>query len=180
MMERKGAMEHSQRLSLNLAVFLFAIGFTVPFIGTNAYAQTGSGQSAAAAKNASAKPKPYKGLSADEINAPVKGVPGQTPPKPALKPVVVRKLTPEQIEARKGLNKPTQPKEIEITGEVVDAWCYASQTMGPGQGEGHKACALAGARRRHTGHPRRQGRALPGHQIQRLPGVQGIAPALRR
>jgi hypothetical protein len=32
---------------------------------------------------------------------------------------------------------------ITVTGEVVDAWCYASQTMGPGRGEGHKACALA-------------------------------------
>jgi hypothetical protein len=38
-----------------------------------------------------------------------------------------------------------QPKieRVKITGEVVDAWCYASQTMGPGRGEGHKACALA-------------------------------------
>jgi hypothetical protein len=38
-----------------------------------------------------------------------------------------------------------QPKidKVKITGEVVDAWCYASQTMGPGRGEGHKACALA-------------------------------------
>ncbi|MBU6454337.1 MAG: hypothetical protein KGS72_21345 [Cyanobacteria bacterium REEB67] len=34
-------------------------------------------------------------------------------------------------------------KPIKVTGEVVDAWCYASQTMGPGRGEGHKACALA-------------------------------------
>jgi len=34
-------------------------------------------------------------------------------------------------------------REVTITGEVVDAWCYASQTMGAGRGEGHKACALA-------------------------------------
>ncbi|HIA55587.1 MAG TPA: hypothetical protein EYN91_26480 [Candidatus Melainabacteria bacterium] len=34
-------------------------------------------------------------------------------------------------------------KKVEITGEVVDAWCYASQVMGPGRGEKHKACALA-------------------------------------
>jgi hypothetical protein len=34
-------------------------------------------------------------------------------------------------------------KKVTVTGEVVDAWCYASQTMGPGRGEGHKACALA-------------------------------------
>jgi hypothetical protein len=30
-----------------------------------------------------------------------------------------------------------------VTGEVVDAWCYASQSMGPGRGERHKPCALA-------------------------------------
>jgi len=34
-------------------------------------------------------------------------------------------------------------KPVTITGEVVDAWCYSSQTMGPGRGEAHKACALA-------------------------------------
>ncbi|MBS2007657.1 MAG: hypothetical protein JST01_11485 [Cyanobacteria bacterium SZAS TMP-1] len=34
-------------------------------------------------------------------------------------------------------------RPVTITGEVVDAWCYSSQTMGPGRGEGHKACALA-------------------------------------
>lgn len=34
-------------------------------------------------------------------------------------------------------------KKVEMTGEVVDAWCYASQVMGPGRGEKHKACALA-------------------------------------
>ncbi|MBX9951928.1 MAG: hypothetical protein K2Y39_22340 [Candidatus Obscuribacterales bacterium] len=34
-------------------------------------------------------------------------------------------------------------KKVEITGEVVDAWCYASQVMGPGRGEKHQACALA-------------------------------------
>jgi len=34
-------------------------------------------------------------------------------------------------------------KPCEVTGEVVDAWCWASQTMGPGKGEKHKACALA-------------------------------------
>jgi len=33
-------------------------------------------------------------------------------------------------------------KPVVITGEVVDAWCYASQTMGPGRGPGHRACAL--------------------------------------
>jgi hypothetical protein len=34
-------------------------------------------------------------------------------------------------------------KPIELTGEVVDAWCYSSQVMGPGRGPKHKACALA-------------------------------------
>lgn len=34
-------------------------------------------------------------------------------------------------------------KKVEMVGEVVDAWCYASQVMGPGRGEKHKACALA-------------------------------------
>ncbi len=34
-------------------------------------------------------------------------------------------------------------RRVDITGEVVDAWCFASQTMGPGRGPGHKACALA-------------------------------------
>ncbi len=34
-------------------------------------------------------------------------------------------------------------REVVVIGEVVDAWCYASQTMGPGRGPGHRACALA-------------------------------------
>lgn len=34
-------------------------------------------------------------------------------------------------------------KPVEITGEVVDSWCFASQVMGPGRGERHRACALA-------------------------------------
>jgi hypothetical protein len=50
------------------------------------------------------------------------------------------------------MHKPhfVRPRNIEammvpvtITGEVVDSWCYASQTMGPGQGQGHLACATA-------------------------------------
>jgi len=36
-----------------------------------------------------------------------------------------------------------QTKTVQITGEVVDSWCYASQVMGPGRGERHKACGLA-------------------------------------
>ncbi|CAN5208582.1 hypothetical protein BH11CYA1_BH11CYA1_26490 [soil metagenome] len=34
-------------------------------------------------------------------------------------------------------------RDVVVIGEVVDAWCYASQTMGPGRGPGHRACALA-------------------------------------
>jgi hypothetical protein len=34
-------------------------------------------------------------------------------------------------------------KWMVIKGEVVDAWCYASQTMGPGKGPGHLVCATA-------------------------------------
>src|SRR5262249_35633730 len=81
---------------------------------------------------------------ADDINAPVKGIQlPPPPPKPVQKPKEAVQLTPEQLEARSRLHQPTQPKEITIVGEVVDSWCYASETMGPGQGEGHKACALA-------------------------------------
>lgn len=32
---------------------------------------------------------------------------------------------------------------IELTGEVVDSWCYASQVMGDGRGAHHQSCALA-------------------------------------
>ncbi len=34
-------------------------------------------------------------------------------------------------------------QEFQVTGEVVDAWCFASQTMGPGRGYRHQACGLA-------------------------------------
>jgi hypothetical protein len=34
-------------------------------------------------------------------------------------------------------------KEFELTGEVVDTWCFTSQTMGPGRGNRHQACGLA-------------------------------------
>jgi len=44
--------------------------------------------------------------------------------------------------AHKAIYKPeTEP--IVVTGEVVDAWCYASQTMGAGHGPVHQACAVA-------------------------------------
>jgi hypothetical protein len=53
-------------------------------------------------------------------------------------------VKPPHIEMSKEdlLVKPSG-KPAEVIGEVVDAWCWASQTMGPGRGEKHKACALA-------------------------------------
>jgi hypothetical protein len=30
---------------------------------------------------------------------------------------------------------------IEVKGEVIDVWCYVSQTMGPGRGPDHLPCA---------------------------------------
>ncbi len=38
---------------------------------------------------------------------------------------------------------PPRAHEFEVTGEVVDAWCFTSQTMGPGRGYRHQACGLA-------------------------------------
>lgn len=52
-------------------------------------------------------------------------------------------LVPKSPRFRK-INPPLKVmKAVTVTGEVVDAWCYASQTMGPGWGPGHKACAIA-------------------------------------
>lgn len=34
-------------------------------------------------------------------------------------------------------------RPIELTGEVVDAWCWSSGVMGEGRGPKHKSCALA-------------------------------------
>jgi hypothetical protein len=44
--------------------------------------------------------------------------------------------------AHKAIYKP-ETEEIVVVGEVVDAWCYASQTMGAGHGPVHQACAVA-------------------------------------
>lgn len=38
---------------------------------------------------------------------------------------------------------PPRAHEFEVTGEVVDSWCFTSQTMGPGRGYRHQACGLA-------------------------------------
>lgn len=32
-------------------------------------------------------------------------------------------------------------KPITVTGEVVEIWCYTSETMGPGRGKEHLSCA---------------------------------------
>lgn len=61
----------------------------------------------------------------------------------ALQPTLAERLKPQsEIPVDKQRLIPAT-KKVEMTGEVVDAWCYASQVMGPGRGEKHKACALA-------------------------------------
>jgi hypothetical protein len=60
-----------------------------------------------------------------------------------LQPTLAERLKPQsEIPVDKQRLIPAT-KKVEMTGEVVDAWCYASQVMGPGRGEKHKACALA-------------------------------------
>lgn len=50
------------------------------------------------------------------------------------------------VKMLKDANIPLPPKsyvkDIVITGEVIDMWCYISQTMGSGKGKGHQQCAL--------------------------------------
>lgn len=41
------------------------------------------------------------------------------------------------------INNRPEVQLTQITGEVVDTWCYTSHVMGPGRGPKHKACALA-------------------------------------
>jgi len=56
-----------------------------------------------------------------------------------LKPIEpVKPLIPLSDRNIRPISKP-----FVVTGEVVDAWCYASQTMGSGRGDAHKPCALA-------------------------------------
>lgn len=49
----------------------------------------------------------------------------------------------EQITGKKVDFKAPKIKQVKVTGEVVDVWCYSSEIMGPGRGEKHHACALA-------------------------------------
>lgn len=43
--------------------------------------------------------------------------------------------------AAKNLQQKPNAEPIEIIGEVVDAWCYASRSVGTGRGAEHKKCA---------------------------------------
>ncbi len=49
----------------------------------------------------------------------------------------------KQVPSLRSAKRPLTSPPIVVTGEVVDAWCYASGTMGPGRGPTHRACALA-------------------------------------
>lgn len=49
----------------------------------------------------------------------------------------------EKMMGRKVNRKPHNLEPITVTGEIIDVWCFMSETMGPGRGEKHKACATA-------------------------------------
>lgn len=53
--------------------------------------------------------------------------------------------TADETGHAKPLYGPVKPqvKDFEVTGEVVDAWCFSSKIMGPGRGERHKSCGIA-------------------------------------
>ncbi|MDR3616352.1 MAG: hypothetical protein P4L53_22520 [Candidatus Obscuribacterales bacterium] len=63
----------------------------------------------------------------------------QYDPKTGVK-LDTRTLPPTS--AHKAIYKP-ETEAVVVVGEVVDAWCYASQTMGAGHGPVHQACAVA-------------------------------------
>jgi hypothetical protein len=54
-------------------------------------------------------------------------------------------VTADDTGHAKPLYGPVKPqvKKFEVTGEVVDAWCFSSKVMGPGRGERHKSCGIA-------------------------------------
>jgi hypothetical protein len=64
-------------------------------------------------------------------------------PNRAAKPVVVAEDQVQPLIPLSQRNIRPVTKPFVVTGEVVDSWCYASQTMGLGRGEAHKPCALA-------------------------------------
>ena len=47
----------------------------------------------------------------------------------------------EAIERDKDINQKVNAKPAELTGEVIDAWCYCSKVMGDGRGPSHEKCA---------------------------------------
>jgi len=70
------------------------------------------------------------------VSKAAKPAPGQVPSQAPVQ--VPKPLIPL---SERGIRPVTKP--FVVTGEVVDAWCYSSQTMGSGRGEAHKPCALA-------------------------------------
>jgi len=64
--------------------------------------------------------------------------------QPSAKDVAkIKAMSSDDAARKENLRFPPLTKAVEITGEVVDSWCYTSQVMGPGRGERHKACGLA-------------------------------------
>jgi hypothetical protein len=53
-----------------------------------------------------------------------------------------RKLM-QMIRTGKGVPTPSpgNMRKAEVVGEVIDLWCYTSETMGPGRGKDHLSCA---------------------------------------
>jgi hypothetical protein len=43
--------------------------------------------------------------------------------------------------AAKNVQQKPNTEQIEVIGEVVDSWCYASKSVGTGRGAEHKKCA---------------------------------------
>ncbi len=81
-------------------------------------------------------------LSADPPASPA----GKTPTKIPGSSGRVDESRWKQLEAmmgRKINRKPHNLEPIKVTGEIIDIWCFMSETMGPGRGEKHKACATA-------------------------------------
>ncbi len=70
-------------------------------------------------------------------------VEAQESPYSKPKSVPTASQMPRQSASRRMANPVVTSPPVIVTGEVVDAWCYASGTMGPGRGPAHKACALA-------------------------------------
>jgi hypothetical protein len=90
---------------------------------------------------------------------PSDAVPVQKPAPQAVfnqAPAIAPNQAPAGVPNRLNLGEPANPlipreqrsirpitKPFVVIGEVVDTWCYTSQTMGSGRGAAHKPCALA-------------------------------------